>query len=161
MPLMGPNPSHTGQTTLVSKTLSSRQLALDGWDHTMSILGLPTTRTPPHVICILVDETPSDFRMRHTSCTHWCTLSLVTMHLWNRWWRTLSHYISQQGQCCCTRLLLSVCPTPRGGGVGGSGRISGWVGVQPPPPGWGGTLWGPLGLSSQYHFFLSSVAGSM
>ena len=32
-----------------------------------------------------------------------------------------------------TRLLLSVRPTPRGG-VGGSGRISGWVGVQPPPP---------------------------
>ena len=34
--------------------------------------------------------------------------------------------------------------------MGGSGRISGWVGVQPPPPppGWGGTLWGPLGLSS-------------
>ena len=34
------------------------------------------------------------------------------------------------------RVLLSVCPTPRGGGgwVGGSGRISGWVGVQPPPP---------------------------
>ena len=30
------------------------------------------------------------------------------------------------------RVLLSVRPTPRGGG--GSGRISGWVGVQPPPP---------------------------
>ena len=34
---------------------------------------------------------------------------------------------------CVTRVLLSVRPTlPRGGG--GSGRISGWVGVQPPPP---------------------------
>ena len=64
------------------------------------------------------------------------------------------------GGCTSPRLLLSVRPTPRGGG---SGRISGWVGVQPPPPppGWGGTLWGPLGLSSQCHFFLSSVAGSM
>ena len=30
---------------------------------------------------------------------------------------------------------MSVLPYPGGGGwVGGSGRISGWVGVQPPPP---------------------------
>ena len=70
----------------------------------------------------------------------------------------------RQGAGFC---LVSVLPYPGGGGVGGwvggSGRISGWVGVQPPPPppGWGGTLWGPLGLSSQCHFFLSSVAGSV
>ena len=60
------------------------------------------------------------------------------------------------------RVLLSVRPTLPRGGVGG------WVwqnfrvgGCPPPPPGWGGTLWGPLGLSSQCHFFLSSVAGSV
>ena len=54
--------------------------------------------------------------------------------------------------------LVSVLPYP--GGVGG------WVwqnfrvgGCPTPPPGCGGTLWGPLGLSSQCHFFLSSVAG--
>ena len=76
----------------------------------------------------------------------------------------LTHTETQRATACGqSRVLLSVRPTlPRGGGVGGSGRISGWVGVQPPPPpGWGGTLWGPLGLSSQCHFFLSSVAGSV
>ena len=102
MPRMWPNPSHTGQTTLVSESPSSKLLALDEWDHTMSILGVPKIRTPPHVGCILVDGTALGFRMRHTSCTHWYTLSLVTMHLWNRWWRTLSHHILHWGQCCCT-----------------------------------------------------------
>ena len=59
-----------------------------------------------------------------------------------------------------TRVLLSVRPTlPRGGG-GLAEFQGGWVSNHP-PPGWGGTLWGPLGLSSQCHFFLSSVAGSM
>ena len=61
------------------------------------------------------------------------------------------------------RVLLSVRPTlPRGGGwVGLAEFQGGWVSNHPPPPGWGGTLWGPLGLSSQCHFFLSSVAGSV
>ena len=46
--------------------------------------------------------------------------------------------------------LVSVLPYPRGG-VGGwvwqNFRVGGCP-TTPPPPGWGGTLWGPLGLSS-------------
>ena len=58
--------------------------------------------------------------------------------------------------------LVSVLPYPGGGGwVGLAEFQGGWVSNPPPPPGWGGTLWGPLGLSSQCHFFLSSVAGSV
>ena len=41
--------------------------------------------------------------------------------------------------------LVSVLPYPGGGGVGGSGRISGWVGVQPPPPRVGWDFVGALG----------------
>ena len=55
--------------------------------------------------------------------------------------------------------LVSVLPYP-GGGLGGCVGLAefqgGLVSNPPPPPGWGGTLWGPLGLWSQYHFFLSS-----
>ena len=73
---------------------------------------------------------------------------------------------SKEHGASSNRVLLSVRPTPRGvGGVGGWVGLAefqgGWVSNPPPPPGWGGTLWGPLGLSSQCHFFLSSVAGSM
>ena len=54
--------------------------------------------------------------------------------------------------------LVSVLPYPGGGGGGGWVGLAefqgGWVSNPPPPPGWGGTLWGPLGLSSQCHFFL-------
>ena len=55
----------------------------------------------------------------------------------------------------CTRMQSS-CPgfclvsiLPHGGG-GLAEFQGGWM-SNPPPPGWGGTLWGPLGLSSAWH----------
>ena len=69
----------------------------------------------------------------------------------------LGQFGSPTGFC-----LVSVLPYPGGGGgwVGLAEFQGGWV-SNPPPPGWGGTLRGPLGLSGQCHFFLSSVAGSV
>ena len=63
------------------------------------------------------------------------------------------------------RVLLNVRPTlPWGGGgwVGLAEFQGGWVSNHPPPPprvGW--DFVGALGLLSQCHFFLSSVAGSV
>ena len=61
-----------------------------------------------------------------------------------------------------TRVLLNVRPTlPWGGGgwVGLAEFQGGWV--SPPPPGVGWDFVGALGLLSQCHFFLPSVAGSV
>ena len=59
--------------------------------------------------------------------------------------------------------LMSVLPYP-GGGVGGwvwqNFRVGGCP-TPPPPPGVGWDFVGALGLLSQCHFFLSSVAGSV
>ena len=58
---------------------------------------------------------------------------------------------------------MSVLPYP-GGGVGGwvwqNFRVGGCP-TTPPPPGVGWDFVGALGLLSQCHFFLSSVAGSV
>ena len=43
---------------------------------------------------------------------------------------------------------MSVLPQG-GGGVGLAEFQGGWVSNHPALQGWGGTLWGPLGLSSQ------------
>ena len=60
------------------------------------------------------------------------------------------------------RVLLNVRPTLPWGGVGGwvwqNFRVGGCP--TPPPPGVGWDFVGALGLLSQCHFFLSSVAGS-
>ena len=58
---------------------------------------------------------------------------------------------------------MSVLPYP-GGGAGWVGLAEfqgGWVSNHPPPPRVGWEFVGPLGLLSQCHFFLSSVAGSV
>ena len=59
--------------------------------------------------------------------------------------------------------LMSVLPYP-GGGVGGwvwqNFRVGGCP-TTPPPPRVGWDFVGALGLLSQCHFFLSSVAGSV
>ena len=61
------------------------------------------------------------------------------------------------------RVLLNVRPTLPWGGVGGwvwqNFRLGGCP--TPPPPGVGWDFVGALGLLSQCHFFLSSVAGSV
>ena len=65
--------------------------------------------------------------------------------------------------CYGTRVLLNVRPTlPWGGGgwVGLAEFQGGWVSNHPPPPRVGWDFVGALGLLSQCHFFLSSVAGS-
>ena len=57
---------------------------------------------------------------------------------------------------------MSVLPYPGGGGgwVGLAEFQGGWVSNHPPPPRVGWDFVGALGLLSQCHFFLSSVAGS-
>ena len=50
------------------------------------------------------------------------------------WVSEVWHAISDDELRSAGFCLVSVLPYPGGGWVGGSGRILGWVGVQPPPP---------------------------